>query len=181
MFFSCHSVLLFSLFCKVKPLRKRKITEFLPLPRAENKAALLQCKMLSENISTITSHSKVLALHKIICLWQFGRIQASMLCAISLLFLNRINSLAIVFKCFNHSCRYKQASYQNWLRLNQLPMSHLSCYTVHRCKPHQRQGGRNHDVVCIGVNKMSQLYKLEEKQPFANHLFRWLHCYNPNH
>lgn len=37
------------------------------------------------------------------------------------------------------------------------------------------KGGRNHDVVFIGVNKMSQLYKLDEKQPFANHLFCWLH------
>lgn len=144
-----YLVLLFSPFCKEKPLRKRKIMEFLPLPRAENQAALLQFKTLSENISTITSHSTVLALYKIICLWQFGRTQVSILRVISLLFLNRVNCLAIVFKCFNHSCRYKQASYQNWLRLNLLPMSHLSSCTVHRCKPHQRQGGREKSWWCL--------------------------------
>lgn len=154
-----------NLLYKEKPLRqiKKKCNLSLPRALAENQAALLQSKILSGNISTMTSHFTVLGLHKIICdrmCRQFDRF-----CVFLFHFL--INCLTVVFKCCNHSCRYKYASHQNSLggTVSNEP------FVI---------GGLYHGLVFNGVNKMSQLYKLDEKHPFANHLFCWRNRYCAN-
>ncbi len=110
--------------------------QFVPLLRTDNnQTALLKSRTLSGNIFTITWYLKALALHKITCFWEKVKsLNPSLNFVYFSFFLIKTNCSAFVFKGCNHSCRYKQASPQNWLGMTLFPMSHLYNCAAHRCR-----------------------------------------------